>query len=345
MTPRPLSREAKEGSPRPSSVIEDGDGDSAMTTSRPSSLALMPPASTSASPASPPSLRDILTDVAPPPFTLGAFTAFLSQNHCMETLEFTMDADRYRSVHANFMAAQAAGFSDGSDHVCSLWHKIINAYILPYGHREVNLPSRVRDRLLSLPAAPVPPHPSELDEAVRIVYELMNDSVLGPFLAALAPQHDEFAMADPHDPRQPRPRNRMPRDLSSSSDESSRSPKMSFLPMLNIPWTSEPKSSASSTSDAAERGGLTDSSNNTPSPTGNEPMTPPTTPPMSDWAFSSKGIGHPSSSGWKKMGAKLGLNRMGRSKRGHSSSTTSAPVDVDIPMRDPDHARRKTNPL
>jgi hypothetical protein len=45
------------------------------------------------------------------------------------------------------------------------------------------------------------------------------------------------------------------------------------------------------------------------------------------------------------MGAKLGLNRMSRSKRGHSSSTTSAPVDVDLPTRDPDHARRKTNPL
>ncbi len=72
-------------------------------------------------------------------------------------------------------------------------------------------------------------------------------------------------------------------------------------------------------------------------------MTPPTTPPMSDWAFSAKGLGQ-HSSGWKKMGAKLGLNRMGRSKRGHSNAT-SAPADVDIPMRDPDHARRKTNPL
>jgi hypothetical protein len=262
----------------------------------------------------------------------------------METLEFTMDADRYRSVHANFMAAQAAGFSEGSEHVCSLWHKIINAYIIPYGHREVNLPARVRDRLLSLPAAPVPPHPSELDEAVRIVYELMNDSVLGPFLASVTPHHVELVGIDGQDARQARSRVRMPREMSSSSDESSRSPKMGFLPMLTIPWTSEPKSSASSTSDAAERGGLTDGSINTPSPTGNEPMTPPTTPPMSDWAFSSKTLIGPHSSGWKKMGAKLGLNRMGRSKRGHSSAT-SAPVDVDIPMRDPDHGRRNTNPL
>jgi len=310
----------------------------------------MPPASTSSGPASPPLLRDILTNMAPPPYTLSAFTAFLSQNHCMETLEFTMDADRYRSVYANFMAAQAAGFSDGSDHVCSLWRKIITAYIKQYGPREVNLPAHVRDRILSLPATPIPPNPSELDEAVRIVYELMNDSVLGPFLASVTAHHDEVVEDDTHDSRQARSRHRMTRDMSSSSDESSRSPKIGFLPMLNIPWTSEPKSSASSSSDPAERGALTDDSIHTPSPTGNEPMTPPTTPPMSDWGFSGTPGGlHKAlsqhSSGWKKMGAKLGLNRMGRSKRGHSSSATSAPVDVDIPARDQDHARRRTNPL
>ncbi|KAK4120775.1 regulator of G protein signaling superfamily [Parathielavia appendiculata] len=343
MISRPNSRGETE---RPSSVLEDGDGYSTMTASRPPSLALMPPASASSSPASPPSLRDILTNIAPPPYTLGAFTAFLSQNHCLETLEFTMDADRYRSVYSNFLREQAAGYGDGADYVCSHWQKIINAYIVPYGHREVNLPAHVRDRLLSLPATPVPPHPTELDEAVRIVYELMNDSVLGPFLASVAAQYDGCADAGAPDSKKARSRLWIPKD--SSPDESGRSPKMGFLPMLNIPWTSEPKSSASSASDFAERGGLTEDSANTPSPTGNEPMTPPTTPPVSDWGFSTSPGGlHKTgshSSGWKKMGAKLGLNRMGRSKRGHSS-TTSAPTDFAIPPRDPDHVRRRTNPL
>jgi hypothetical protein len=180
---------------------------------------------------------------------------------------------------------------------------------------------------------------------VRIVYELMNDSVLGPFIASVAPQHD---WSSEHDPRHTRSRLRIPKDLSSSLDDSSRSPKMSFLPMLNMPWTSEPKSSASSSSESADRA-LTDGAANTPSPVTNEPMTPPTTPPVSDWEFNTSPGGHHKatnlhSSSWKKVGAKLGL-KMGRSKRGHSSSTTSAPVDVDVPMRDPDHARRKTNPL
>ncbi|KAL2193530.1 hypothetical protein P885DRAFT_45272 [Corynascus similis CBS 632.67] len=296
--PRPISRE----STQPASVLDDADCDSIMSASRPPSLALMPPSSACSNPASPPSLRDILTNTAPPPYTLSAFTAFLSQNHCMETLEFTMDADRYSTAYANFVQReQPVGSKEGNDHVSSLWQKIMSAYIVPYGHREVNLPSRVRDRLLSLPYTPVPPDPSELDEAVRIVYELMNDSVLGPFIASVMPQHD---WTEEHDPRYARTRLRIPRDISSNSDDTGRSPKVGFLPMFNMPWTTEPKSSNSSSSESGERG-LTDSNLNTPSPASNEPMTPPTTPPVSDWEFSgSPGNLHRAtsshSSGWKK---------------------------------------------
>jgi hypothetical protein len=183
---------------------------------------------------------------------------------------------------------------------------------------------------------------------VKIVYELMNDSVLGPFLASVAAPHEDFMEDDSHDAR--RSRHRSHKESSPHSDDSHRSPKTGFLPLLNIPWTSEPKSSASSSSDPAERGGLTDDSANSPASIGNEPMTPPTTPPLSEWGFSTSpgGIQKAISShnnGWKKMGAKLGLNRMGRNKRGHSSSATSAPLDVNLPVRDSDHIRRKTNPL
>ncbi|KAK3304461.1 uncharacterized protein B0T15DRAFT_558234 [Chaetomium strumarium] len=317
-----------------------------MATSRPTSLALMPLASASLNPASPPSLRDILSDVAPPPFTLGAFTAFLSQNFCLETLEFTLDAERYTAAYLNYLKERAAGSGDGKENVCAIWRKIISAYILPQGHREVNIPAHVRDRLLSLATAPVPPDPSELDEAVRIVYELLNDSVLGPFLASASAQQAqqcEQTRCEANDSRHARSRLRIPRESSSASEDSTRSPRSGLLPLLTIPWTSEPKSAASSSSDAADRGGLTDDSTNTPSPTGNEPMTPPTTPPTSDYGFSSspgglqKVVGS-HSSGWKKMGARLGFNRMSRSKRGHSasaSSVTSVPASVDVPGSPP----------
>ncbi|KAK0651387.1 RGS domain-containing protein [Cercophora newfieldiana] len=350
MTPSPSPRET---SPKPSSVFEDGDGDSVMTASRPPSMALMPLASAATSPTSPPSLRDILSNTAPPPYTLGAFMAFLSQNHCLETLEFTMDADRYRAAYADILQQQLTATGDANDHVCALWQKLMHAYILPCGYREVNLPAHVRDRLLSLPATPTPPHPTELDEAVTIVYELMNDSVLGPFLGSVSAPSPELPDED-HELRQHRTRLRIPKEGSSLSahEEPNRSPKVGFLPLLNLSWTNDHANrSGSSSGENVEREvGLSDDTGSTGSPSGNEPMTPPTTPPTSDWAFSTS----PSSlhraisahnNGWKKMGAKLGLSRRGRNKRSHNASTASAGSDVDLPMSDAPPGSSSSNPL
>src|SRR5271156_743550 len=98
-----------------------------------------------------PTLQEVLADSAPPPWTLSAFMAYLSRNHCLETLEFTMDASRYRK-HYNSMADSHPGTpispaSEGCDYVKMLWQKLLDAYIAPNGAREVNLPSNVRDRL------------------------------------------------------------------------------------------------------------------------------------------------------------------------------------------------------
>jgi hypothetical protein len=37
----------------------------------------------------------MLANAAPSPWTLGAFMQYLSENHCLEVLEFTTDASRY----------------------------------------------------------------------------------------------------------------------------------------------------------------------------------------------------------------------------------------------------------
>jgi hypothetical protein len=66
--------------------------------------------------------------------------------------------------------------------VQSLWKKLLEAYIVPYGPREVNLPTQVRDLLISYDIDRIAPPPSTLDTAVQNVYELMEDSVLVPFL-------------------------------------------------------------------------------------------------------------------------------------------------------------------
>ncbi|KAM7209567.1 hypothetical protein V8F20_000305 [Naviculisporaceae sp. PSN 640] len=336
LSPSPSPGPTRESSPKTSSVFEDSDRVSIMSTSRPASLAM-----SSHPTVSPPSLREILTGSAPPPYTRSAFSAFLSQNHCYETLEFTIDAENYKKYYDQSLRGESAWDTEATERLCLIWQKLMRAYIVPYGPREVNLPAHVRDRLLSLPSNPTPPPPSELDEAVGIVYELMNDSVLGPFLESVAAPPQDLLEDDGFDSRSGRLRLRTPKDPGSSSssthEEPNRSPKTGFLPLLSIGWSSDPVNrSGSTSSELVEReAGLSDDTASAGSPGANEPMTPPTTPPTTDWAFStSPGSLHRAISahnnGWKKMGAKLGLGRKHRSKRSNTTSATSAAV-VPIP--------------
>src|ERR1700712_5657694 len=99
-----------ETSPRCSSVLSDWDADDEgfmssgeFLPSRPLSLAI---------PSGPycprrPTLQEVLSNTAPPPWTLSAFMAYLSQNHCLETLEFTMDANRYSKHYKEMVEKEA----------------------------------------------------------------------------------------------------------------------------------------------------------------------------------------------------------------------------------------------
>lgn len=247
----------------------------------------------------PPSLDDILHDVSPPPWTLTAFMAYLSQNHCMETLEFTLDSQRYATFYEQLLVEDPRS-DDSNDRVCSLWEKLMQVYIIPCAPREVNIPARVRDRLLAIPYGPSPPHPSELAEAGRIVYELMNDSLLVPFLESVAPLHVD-TNASHH---------RMP---------------------------SGPQSPSSG--HVADVEALTDDSDvNSPGPL--EPMTPPTTPPTaSELLFGHPSVSRAVAAhnkGWKKMGARLGFNRKSSSRKSTPTSSTGA-ADSDLSVSDAGH--------
>ena len=251
----------------------------------------------------PPTLTEILLNVAPPPWTLTAFTAYLSQNHCMETIEFTLDLQRYAAVHDQILADKTADPTSADQQLSALWDKLMQVYIVPCSPREINIPSRVRDRLLRLPSQPEPPHPRELEEAGRIIHELMNDSLLVPFLESVSPMH-----------------------LESSVDDHTRSPV--YPPYLDV---GKGAGSRSASTHALDSEGLTDDSDGH-SPPMNEPMTPPTTPPTSsDWINSSPGglqramAAH--SKGWKKVGAKLGFKSKPLNKR--SPPTSSAPASAE----------------
>ncbi|ODA77487.1 hypothetical protein RJ55_07116 [Drechmeria coniospora] len=262
----------------------------------------------------PPSLKDILLDTAPPPWSLSAFMAYLSQNHCMETLEFTLDSQRYAAYYDQLGAEQPPS-REKSERVCGWWEKLMQVYIVPCAPREVNIPSPVRDRLLGIPYALSPPHPSELEDAGRIIYELMNDSLLVPFLQAVGPQ--QLAVSD----EQARLLHRRSRS-SGGRDHGRR-----HVPTQSLP-----------SSHPIDIEGLTDDSDGN-SPPLLEPMTPPTTPPTSDYAFHSPGGFHRAvaahSKGWKKVGAKLGFTRKSSSRR---STPTSSSTDYDPSFPETSHS-------
>ena len=355
---------SRETSPRCSSVLSDWDADDEgfmssgdFSSSRPLSLSI---------PTGPycprrPTLQEVLSNTAPPPWTISAFTAYLSQNHCLETLEFTIEADRYTKQYRDMvqkdpitsLSPQTPDFGS----VRSLWQKLLDNYVTPNAPREVNLPSDIRDHLLSLPYTDLPPDPIALEPAVKIVYELMDESVLVPFLNFVAPSRGAETVSSPWTSNESMPDTY----LSGSLDERSMSPaklrrqrdgsppssgtgadalsqsysgpstrpsrQSNFTSALGLSRLSANISGSSGISSGEGVESMTDDSTDSPSPSGSalEPMTPPNTPPTSNAGFADVSPGtspQASHSGWKKMGDKLRWKK-GRSGHGSGSSTNS----------------------
>ncbi|KAK9323535.1 RGS domain-containing protein [Lipomyces orientalis] len=149
-----------------------------------------------------PTLDDVLSDDAVSPFSLTEFIAYLAQNHCLETLEFTMDVKRYGEVYeaalmnVAFPIVRITAEHRSYDHLMLLWHRITDSYVRPESPRELNLPANVRDDLLSLARVNVPPSPDKFTQAVSAVKDLMNESVFIRFLndaqAAVVPEEPEL---------------------------------------------------------------------------------------------------------------------------------------------------------
>ena len=213
-------------------------------------------------------------------------------------------------------------------------------FIVPCAPREVNLPSPVRDQLLACGCRDGPPKPDALDEAVKIVYELMNDSVLIPFLESVSPRTESINHSDVRDSLQGRPRARNTIGTSRPGGRS-RFSGASFLPQLSIGSHSPTHQSAFSSAEPGEGGMMTDESGDAGSPSTSEPMTPPTTPPTSDWIVNpSPNTAHRATSGhnigWRRVGAKLGFGRKNRVPLPRRNTSTSSlnSSDWDLPMVD-----------
>ncbi|KAI9801289.1 MAG: hypothetical protein M1833_002859 [Piccolia ochrophora] len=274
-----------------------------------------------------PTLAEVLSNTSPAPYTLTAFMAFLSQNHCLETLEFTMDASRY---HKHYDQAAASGNDGvgGRDYVKMLWQRLLSAYIVPNGPREVNLPSAVRDHLLALPNTDIPPSPTLLEPAVKIVYDLMDESAFVPFLNSVSVRRDAHSYPLPskgseddvsmsgspveghHQAKSSRRQSSPPRPLemlsSSLPSVSGHQSRPSRTSNLTVGLSRGAKLSPHVSSSSAGSGdNLTDDSGSVSSPT-REPMTPPNTPPTSDVSGSPRAR---NDNTWKKMTGKLGWKK------------------------------------
>lgn len=330
-----LSTPPPETSPRSSVIVSDWDADDEETMSMEDVRSSRPPsvfiAEDSPQPEPQtypqrPTLPDVLSNSAPPPWTLSAFTAYLSQMHCLENLEFTMDAERYRERYDK-MLAQMEGDTITSDmeecrYIRMLWQRLIDAYITPDGPREINIPSDVREDLLSHPNDSDPPRPDALNPAVKIIYNLMEESVLISFLNEVPSTKSRQSKYERQKAEEIRQRKRGGSDSSTEkrSNRSKSSRRTSPTTSLDIPQSrpefskSDPTGrltpaasyargtrapTRSSSGHSGDFDILTDDSTGGSSP-GREPMTPPTTPPQSDFGGHSP-RSRSNDNTWKKM--------------------------------------------
>ncbi|KAK4949664.1 hypothetical protein LTR10_011505 [Elasticomyces elasticus] len=256
-----------------------------------------------------PTLEDVLNNKAPSPYTLAAYTAFLSQQHCLETLEFTTEAKRYAEKYDE-VAANLAGMPITVDthegwELIQDWTRIMDIYVKPGAPREINLPAEERDDLVDLPCEVRPPRPEMLDAAVKRIlkhlpYAQTYNAMSEYMHSELEPSRLTFDDRSMLHQIPSRPR-RSPPNTSAVTFEPSRSPPQhrssTHSSALSTGLSRQSGSrlsthlSHSSAMSGMSESALTDSSGPDSPPGAEDPaITPPTTPPTSDLGMS--GMGH-----------------------------------------------------
>ncbi|KAJ5947074.1 hypothetical protein N7466_000089 [Penicillium verhagenii] len=313
----------------PTSSDSDSDEDMDSSGSRPVSLAV----SSGAFCPMRPSLDDVLANTAPPPYTLSAFMAYLSQNHCLETLEFTLEAKRYRETYHTLVdrlgLTAVTTDTPEAQHLHMLWQRLLMAYIFPGAPREINLSSEVRDGLLDHRNAIIPPVPDTLDFAVKNIHELMEESIFLPFLnshttsPSVYPSEPPFAADDSinlsttslEEHLVNRVRSRVKRISPQSSIKdlpgslNTRSNNNHSLGAVHAVGKRSSGALLSTSGDSIAMALTDDSTSPQSSPTAEEPMTPPTTPPASEPHLPMHSPKLRTENPWKKMGMKLGFKK------------------------------------
>jgi hypothetical protein len=294
-----------------------------------------------------PTLDEVLSNTAPHPYTLSAFMAYLSQNHCLETLEFTMEAKRYGESYRSVsrMLEESPVITDclQSRHLRMLWDRLLGAYIIPDSPREINLPGEVRDSLIAEATSHRAPTPDRLDPAVQRMHDLMEESIFMHFLNShtstgnFTPAAGRSPYLDADESRSWT--NTSTDDIASQStspQEPGISPQSSMIDFASHrPSHAQGRSSRGrsgilmkigprgSSGDLTSTGYSDDLGSMDSSSQAGDLMTPPTTPPSSDLSISPRTR---SEKTFKKMTLKLGFKK----KQGNGGSSR----DQRSPTRD-----------
>jgi hypothetical protein len=136
-----------------------------------------------------PSLGEVLSGAAKPPFTLDRFRLFLHHNHCIEILNFLESAERYRESFAS-CEIQSGYLSWGSN--CRpevellrwLWQSLLSTFILSGSSQEIDLSNEERICLLAYQSPAIPPAPCLLEPIVRRLYDQLDEEIFQAFLAS-----------------------------------------------------------------------------------------------------------------------------------------------------------------
>ncbi|KAF7116377.1 hypothetical protein CNMCM5793_004621 [Aspergillus hiratsukae] len=340
-------------SPTSSSSDSESDEDMESSGSRPLSLNVQPGAFCPMRP----TLDEVLANTAPAPYTLSAFMAYLSQNHCLETLEFTLEAKRYRETYDSLthQLQESPIVTDcpESQHLRMLWQRLLTAYILPGAPREINVSSEVREEILQHANSHIPPPPETLDGAVKLVHDLMEESIFLPFLNAHASSAHVLPLSEPlfsndddvdvtvvsnssldeHAGRRgrrlsPKSSRELGAPVSSGppSGHSSRS-NISFGAVTSMGKPSNRTSGQVSSTTSGDYALTDDSGSMQSTYSTGEPMTPPTTPPSSEPSFTFGQSPKRTENPWKKMGMKLGFKKRSGNGSSGGQSVRSASMD------------------
>lgn len=134
-----------------------------------------------------PNFNQILSGNASEPYTLESFVDYLSQNHCIEILDFLSDAKTYiEAYRASAPDICATKMTSDSRRLGKQWKSLMSTYIMRAAPDELNLPEYIRAALLDRANVMIlPPSPATLEPAIRYAHELLTESALLPFIQSI----------------------------------------------------------------------------------------------------------------------------------------------------------------